>query len=101
MWSKTFTDVGDFAAFDACKRLLKDAGFSIGQMQGPAPIGVMFGECEISKWRNMTPKEQRAMHGTIAGDKRNGPVVLLINNAPLDAIKALARAALPPLTKAA
>jgi hypothetical protein len=53
-------------------------GISVGQMQGPEPRGLLFGDYLISKWRGMNRAEIKALHGTIDGPGRMGPVTVTI-----------------------
>jgi hypothetical protein len=53
-------------------------GISVGQMQGDAPRGLLFGDFLISKWRGMNRAEIKALHGTIDGPGRMGPVTVTI-----------------------
>lgn len=81
-----FTDRGDFAAYDKAVDWCRAAGYSVGMMQRGEPIGLMFGDVCISKWRNMTPAEREELHGRITGDFRKGPVrVETYHPAPLPA----------------
>ena len=71
---------GDFAAYYAACDWCKKNGVSYGSMQRDDPIGLMRGDCDISKWRNMTKKEQDSLDGQMTGDKRNGPVIIEIKD---------------------
>ena len=94
--SITFDKLGDFVSMNLAEDTLRKAGFSIGSMQRDEPIGIMFGACAISKWRNLSQRERDELHGQITGDKRNGPVtVTLFCNAPNEARTALAEVVLP------
>ena len=77
---KKFDDSGDFQAFYAATKWLDMNGFSYGSMQGPEPIGVIKGDCAISKWRNLSALDKKHLDGVITGDKRNGPVFVEIYN---------------------
>jgi hypothetical protein len=61
-------------------------------MQDHSPIGVMYGEMVISKWRNLSPEERADLHGQIiavGSSFRSGPVVLVIrSDAPSEVIEA-------------
>lgn len=76
--TKIFDRTGDFEAFRDAESWLKENGYSWGSMQGDAPIGVMRGDYDIAKWRNLSTREINALDGTITGDKRNGPVTVTI-----------------------
>lgn len=80
-----------FSALTMAQAYLKERGFSFGAMAAPSPIGVMHGRWMISKWRDMTNDEIAALHGTLTGDHRNGPVKLtLFFTAPVAAIAKVA-----------
>ena len=87
--SKTFISKGDFAAFYLAEIWLKNHGFSLGSMQRDDPIGVMYGEYTISKWRHLNDTDRALLHGQLTGDKRNGPVILeIFGSAPEEAVAA-------------
>lgn len=73
-----FVEAGEFKAYYAAQDWLKVRGFSCGSGQRGAPSGILFGECAISKWKNMIIAQQRALHGELTGDHREGPVVVTI-----------------------
>ena len=78
----TFTSDGtDFSAINEARAWLWKHGYSVGVMQGPDPIGILKGDYDISKWRNMTREEIKALDGRVTGDKRNGPVTVHIYDA--------------------
>jgi hypothetical protein len=71
--NKTFTGTG--AARDA-EAWCEERGISIGRMQQGSPRGLLVGDFEIQKWRNLNAKERAALHGVMTGDMRNGPVMI-------------------------
>lgn len=77
----TFDQAGDFAAYHAAERWLSDRGFSLGHMQRGAPCGIMRGDWDIQKWRNLSNQDRRELDGTLSGDFRNGPVVIRVAKA--------------------
>ena len=81
-WEKVFANEGEWRAIEAARAWLKERGYSIGEMQGSAPMGVMLGDFDIAKWRNLTPTEIGALDGKIEGDKRNGPVTVRLKSVP-------------------
>ena len=86
MISRTFSNTGDFEANRAAERFAEECGLSVGRMQGPAPRGLLYGDYDISKWRNMSTAEINALHGTMGGDFREGPVTIrLFDSAPEEA----------------
>lgn len=77
MSKQTFTQKGDFRAYYAAEAWCRENGISCGSMERRQPIGLMRGEVIISKWTNMTRKEQAELHGTMTSDSfRDGPVVV-------------------------
>jgi hypothetical protein len=87
MFVKTFenarNDQGgqhDFSGCHEAERWLDARGYSLGYMQGPSPRGILFGDYEIAKWRNLSAKEKAQLHGTMTGDMRNGPVSVALSN---------------------
>ena len=88
-----FTEAGEWAAKQACERFLSERGFSIGRSQAASPRGVLFGDYNIQKWRNLRPADRDTLHALVTGDGRYGPVTITILDAcPEDGIAALAKA---------
>lgn len=86
---------GDFSGYSDATCYLTTCGFSVGRMQADEPIGILFGQYDIQKWRNLRRIERETLHGTPTGDKRNGPVkVVIFASAPTTAQAAITRAAL-------
>ena len=78
MLEYVFDQVGAFAANDAAEAWCRERGVSVGRMQKGAPRGLLRGDYEIAKWRNLSIAERRALDGTMRGDFRNGPVIVRI-----------------------
>lgn len=79
----TFVATEDFAATREAEAWCKARGISVGTMQGPDPRGLLVGDFFIAKWRNLSRDERAALHGTMTGDGRNGPVhINLFVNCP-------------------
>lgn len=76
IYLKAFAQAGEFQAYHAACRWLEARGISHGRMQGPAPIGLLAGECDIAKWRNLSPSERECLDGLMTGDFRSGPVLV-------------------------
>jgi hypothetical protein len=75
MGVKVFESTGEeWSACMAAELWCHENGISVGEMQGPAPRGLLRGDYDISKWRNMTANEKKELHGQMTGDWRNGPV---------------------------
>ncbi len=84
---ETFTGTEPFEAWYKATDWLREHGFSHGSMQGPSPVGVIHGDCDISKWRNLRKRDLAALDGMIcAGDKHMGPVRIALTPAGRAAI---------------
>lgn len=80
-----------FSAWDEATTFLRTRGFSVGRSSDDKPAGVMFGIHDIPAWRDMTRQEQAALHGTITGCRRYGPLrIAIFREAPAKAIVAVA-----------
>lgn len=60
---RTFKADGLFSPYDAALRHLRARGFSVGKLQSYAPIGLLLGEVEIQKWRNLSRTDRDRLHG--------------------------------------
>lgn len=69
-----FREYGTFCAFDAAVGWLESLGYSVGRMQRGAPCGIMFGDFDIAKWRNLSALERAELDGAVEGNFRDGPV---------------------------
>ncbi len=78
MATYTFTGKTDFAAARAAERWCEEHGYSVGRSQRGSPRGLLRGNYDIQKWRNLTASDRAALDGTMTGDMRNGPVVVWI-----------------------
>lgn len=78
--SRTFIDAREFAAKHAARQYLGDRGFSVGRWQAHAPCGILFGDYDIQKWRNLSPADIAALHGIMKGDGRHGPITVTITS---------------------
>ena len=68
------------------EHFLQIAGFSVGRNQRGDPRGILFGDYDIAKWRNLSSQERADCHGQMTGDMREGPVVVTIfEHAPQEA----------------
>ncbi|MGF6281893.1 hypothetical protein ABH908_000074 [Pseudomonas frederiksbergensis] len=83
-FNKTFTGDAPFQAMHACSDWLEERGYSRGSTCVLHPTGVLFGDWDIAKWKNLTKREIAALDGHITGDTRNGPVTLHLKKAPAD-----------------
>lgn len=81
-----FNQDGTFKAMYAAEAWCHANGLSVGQSRATGPTGLLFGQFDwIAKWRNLTPKERRELHGTMFGDMRYGPVMIELKD---DAVRA-------------
>lgn len=71
-----FNESGDFAALNAAQKWCRDNGISYGSLQRDDPVGLMVGDYDIAKWRNLSATDRAELDGTLTGDKRNGPVLI-------------------------
>ncbi|MDR6642800.1 hypothetical protein J2X57_002012 [Luteibacter sp. 1214] len=76
-----FASETDFEACKGAETWCRQRGISVGQMQGPSPRGLLFGDYLISKWRGMNAVERKQLHGTMQGDMRHGPITITIKPA--------------------
>lgn len=83
-FKKTFADEGPFKALNSCTQWLEERGYSRGTTCVLFPTGVLFGDFDIAKWKNLTEKEIAALDGHITGNTREGPVTLHLKKAPAD-----------------
>jgi len=75
---KTFNADGDFGAFYAAEKWLRDNDYSTGSMEREKPIGIAKGDCSISKWSNLGA-DVKELDGVIAsGSKRCSDVTVII-----------------------
>lgn len=72
--SMTFANSKEFQATRDAEAWCEAMGLSVGAMQAHAPRGLLFGDYDIAKWRNLTKAERKALDGQMTGDFRNGPV---------------------------
>lgn len=73
-----FDDAGDFAALNAAQKWCRDHGISYGSLQRDDPVGLMVGDHDIDKWRNLSLADRQQLDGQLTGDKRNGPVFITL-----------------------
>ena len=75
---------GDFEAHTEATKKLKEMGVSYGSMQREAPIGLAWGDADISKWRNLGPDVKMLDGAMIADDGsfRNGTVTIYLADKP-------------------
>lgn len=73
---KIFDIEGDFQSLYAAQAWLTKQGFSYGSLCAPDPVGILKGDWDIAKWKNLTAKERKQLHGQInrVGNSFRGPV---------------------------
>lgn len=86
------TDKGDFAAVRRAEQLLQAHGFSVGSTQRGSPRGILFGDYDIQKWRNLNEADRAALHGVLDGDRASDAQIEIWDQAPIEAVAALADA---------
>ncbi len=86
------TDQGDFVAVRRAEQLLQAHGFSVGVTQRGSSRGIMFGDYDIQKWRNLNVAERAALHGILDGDRSSDAQIEIWDPSPLEAVAALAAA---------
>jgi hypothetical protein len=92
-YRRLFDSNETFGAMYAAEAFLKSAGFSVGRNQRGEPRGILYGDHDIQKWRNLRAADRAALHGRMIGDMRTGPVwVMLADRLPDDASRSLERA---------
>ncbi len=93
----TFPAEDEFEANNKAEQFLRDAGFSVGRMERQEPRGILFGEYDIQKWRNLRSPEREILHGqmtTPTGSPRTGPIeIRIFERAPQEAKRAFHKAA--------
>lgn len=88
-----FNQKGTFQALYAAQDWCREHGISFGQSSCAGPTGLLFGAYDwIAKWRNLTPKERADLHGTMEGDFREGPVIILLKDEAIEANGAVLKA---------
>ena len=77
---KTFENDGnDFSSIRDARKWLDENGYSYGPMCAMSPIAILKGNVQIAKWRNLSTKDKKLLHGHIEqGNYRSGPARVLI-----------------------
>lgn len=75
-------DGSDFSALAEAEKWLRDHGFSVGSMQRGDPRGILFGDWDIAKWRNLSDQDKKELDGTMVGRRDTKAVVTL--NKPVE-----------------
>lgn len=83
--------VATFATEAEAVAWLSLKGFSVGRMQAGSPRGILHGDVEIMKWRNLRPVDRATLHGMlISGRRAVRASVALYASAPAEAKAAFA-----------
>lgn len=75
---RVFPQDGLWEAANAAEAWLVRGGYSVGRGQRGAPRGILRGDFDIQKWRNLRPHERKALDGVMTGDGRHGPIVVTL-----------------------
>lgn len=68
-----------FSAHIAAENWCKENGYSYGCMCGNSPIGIVKGDVDIAKWRNLCEADIDSLDGTMySNDWRMGDVVITL-----------------------
>jgi hypothetical protein len=82
LFIKTFTGESTFDAYHEACAWLDQNGYSHGPTSIDGPVAIFKGDCAVSKWRNLSAKERKAVDGLLDGDTRNGPITVRLKVAP-------------------
>ncbi|WP_313026707.1 hypothetical protein [Brucella sp.] len=76
------------------EKLLKAHGFSVGRMQAHQPRGLLYGEFDIQKWRNLSQRDREQLDGLLSGRHvHHGDISIeILDSAPSEAVQKLAQA---------
>lgn len=61
----TFTAPGRLTAYKMAEQALTENGFSVGHLQSGDPSGILLGEWDIQKWRNLSRQDRCDLHGVL------------------------------------
>jgi hypothetical protein len=76
---EVFTKNGTFESYYAACHWLTENGYSYGSMCCPQPIGIMKGDYNIQKWKNLSNFQISQLHGVMtSSDWREGSVLIEI-----------------------
>jgi hypothetical protein len=72
-----FREEGTFQSLYAAQKWLYDNGYSYGSNCAGAPIGILKGEYNIAKWKNLSAAEKNLLHGVMVSDDfREGTIAI-------------------------
>lgn len=99
IFKATLTGEDSFTVTQRADAALRECGFSVGRMQAHSPRGILFGDFDIQKWRNLDLADREALHGQVThlayfGTEQQlygyGAEIVLFDRAPVEAAQALA-----------
>ncbi len=99
IFKATLTGEDSFTVTQRVDAALRECGFSVGRMQAHSPRGILFGDFDIQKWRNLDLADREALHGQVThlayfGTEQQlygyGAEIVLFDRAPVEAAQALA-----------
>lgn len=69
-----------FVNEDAAEKYLEQRGFSVGRTQRDEQRGILLGDFDIQKWRNLRPADRAGLHGVMQRTLRgpNSPAAITI-----------------------
>lgn len=82
----------NFPNEETAQQALADAGFSLGSLQRSDPRGIMYGDFNVQKWRNLSKRDVDNLHGVYQRSQGPGSpvrITLKSGGAPGDAIRKL------------
>lgn len=99
IFKATLTGEDSFTVTQRAEAALRESGFSVGRMQAHSPRGILFGDFDIQKWRNLDRADREALHGQVThlayfGTEQQlygyGAEIVLFDRAPVETAQALA-----------
>ena len=78
-----FADKEDFKAIRKAEQFAKDNGMIVGSMASDMPMGLADADIYsyVAKWHNIPYEGKKLLSGVIIGEKRNGPVTVVLFDA--------------------
>ncbi len=101
IFKATLTGEDSFTVTQRVDAALRECGFSVGRMQAHSPRGILFGDFDIQKWRNLDIADREALHGQVThlayfGTEQQlygyGAEIVLFDRAPFEAARDLSAA---------
>ncbi|WP_185961250.1 hypothetical protein [Telmatospirillum sp. J64-1] len=83
MFEKIFPyDGTPFGAMWAAERWLAENGYSVGHSEKGSPRGILKGDYDIQKWRNLRPQDRAALDGEMIGGRDQDQIIRIHRNEP-------------------